>query len=254
MPPPRDRHEEDCSSNKQGAASCPAIPMTFLLFPKQPRTCAWPSAHSTITVGKEPARSSGAMEAASSTVVAICWRGRRSALPEWQREKGTAARRRPLLLAAMKIALLALVWPKTNIPRLYWNASASIPIGLYILTHHLPARNQLAVIRLPEPARALAAARGYLPVNALLVKPAAAGPSDAVCRHGPIIRINGRPRALAAMRDGRGRLLPRWHGCHRLTTSELFVLSSAPGSFDSRYIGPIAHGNVLGTAVPVWTP
>lgn len=161
--------------------------------------------------------------------------------------------RRLSLLATMAIALLALAWSKANVPKLYWNTSASIPIGLYILTDRVPAKNQLAVIRLPETARILAAARGYLPANARLIKPVAAGPGDNVCRHGPIIRINGRPCALANLRDARQRLLPRWHGCHHLTTSELFVLSSVPDSFDGRYIGPIEHGNVLGTAVPVWT-
>ncbi len=169
------------------------------------------------------------------------------------RSKGAAAQRRLLLLAAMTIALVALAWPKTSIPRLYWNASASIPIGLYILTDRVPVRNQLAVIRLPEPARALAATRAYLLANALLIKPIAAGIGDTVCRHGPIVRINGRLRALAAMRDGRQRFLPRWHGCHRLTTSEVFVLSTVSGSFDSRYIGPIDNRHVLGTAVPTWT-
>ena len=227
--------------------------MTFSLFPKPPPSCAWPSARSTITDGREPARNFDPMEAASSIVLAISGRGQRRARPEWRREKGATARRRPLLLAAMTIALVALAWPKMSIPRLYWNASASIPIGLYILTDLAPARNELAVIRLPESARILAAARGYLPANARLIKPVAAGPSDKVCRHGPIIRINGRPRALAAMRDGRERLLPRWHGCHRLTTSEVFVLSTVSGSFDSRYIGPIDSRQVLGTAEPIWT-
>src|SRR3546814_9782387 len=40
-------------------------------------------------------------------------------------------------------------------------------------------------------------------------------------------------------RDRRQRLLPRWHGCRYLTTSEVFVLSTVPGSFDSRYFGPV---------------
>ena len=113
--------------------------------------------------------------------------------------------------------------------------------------------NQLAVIRLPDTARALADARGYLPRQALLIKPVAAVPGDNVCRHGSFVTINGRPRAMAHTRDGQRRFLPRWHGCHRLGTSKLFVLSTVRGSFDGRYLGPIARGNVLGTAVPIWT-
>lgn len=162
-------------------------------------------------------------------------------------------RRRLLPLAAMAIALLALGWPKANVPKLYWNASSSVPTGLYVLTSQTPEKGQLALIQLPEPARALAAARGYLPVDASLIKPVAAGPGDTVCRHGSVVRINGQPRVVAAMKDGRQRLLPHWHGCHRLTTSELFVLSNVPGSFDGRYIGPLDSRHVLGTAVPIWT-
>ena len=226
--------------------------MTFSLFPKQPQTCVWPSARSTITDGKEPARSFDGMAAASFTVVAICWRGRKSARPEWQREKGTAERRRPLLLTTMTIALLALAWPKASVPKLYWNASPSVPTGLYMLKDQVPAIGQLALFHLPEPAKRLAVARGYLPANARLIKPVAAGPGDAVCRIGPFVTINGRSRALADMKDRQQRFLPRWHGCRRLKASELFVLSSVSGSFDGRYLGPIHRSNVLGTAVPVW--
>ena len=122
-----------------------------------------------------------------------------------------------------------------------------------MLTKRAPSKGQLAVIRLPKTARALADTRGYLPRRALLIKPVAAVPGDTVCRHGPFVTINGRLRAVAGSTDTRQRPLPRWHGCRHLATSELFVLSTVPGSFDGRYLGPIERGNVLGTAVPIWT-
>ena len=122
-----------------------------------------------------------------------------------------------------------------------------------MLTKRAPSKDQLAVIRLPEAARALAQTRGYLPRHALLLKPVAAVTGDAVCRHGPFVTINGRFRAIADRKDTRRRLLPRWRGCRHLATSELFVLSTISGSFDSRYFGPIERGHVLGTAVPIWT-
>lgn len=117
----------------------------------------------------------------------------------------------------------------------------------------LPAKGQLAVVRLPDAARALANARGYLPTGAVLIKPVAAVSGDVVCRHGPQVRINARLRAVADRSDRRQRLLPRWHGCRYLTTFDLFVLSTVGGSFDGRYFGPISRGAVLGTAVPIWT-
>jgi type IV secretory pathway protease TraF len=58
---------------------------------------------------------------------------------------------------------------------------------------------------------------------------------------------------LADAVDMRQRPLPQWDGCHRLTPSEIFVISSVRGSFDSRYIGRIHLRHVLGTAVPLWT-
>ena len=145
-----------------------------------------------------------------------------------------------------------LTWPKAIVPSLLWNGSSSIRIGLYARINQIPTSGQLAIIRLPDAARLLANARDYLPMDAHLIKPVAAGSGDIVCRHGPIIRINGRLRALAHRRDRRQRLLPRWHGCRYLTTSEVFVLSTVPGSFDSRYFGPVERAHVLGTAVPVW--
>lgn len=136
---------------------------------------------------------------------------------------------------------------------LLWNASPSVPTGLYMVTRQVPAKGNLAVVNLTEAARALAKARGYLPKGALLIKPVAAVSGDVVCRHGPLVRINARLRAVADRTDRRQRALPRWHGCRSLATSELFVLSTVRGSFDSRFFGPIARGTVLGTAVPIWT-
>jgi len=153
----------------------------------------------------------------------------------------------------MVFGLLMLTWPKAYVPSLLWNGSSSIPIGLYALTNGIAAKGQLAVVRLPNATKLLASARGYLPASGWLIKPVVAVSGDTVCRHGQIIRISGRLRALAHRRDTRQRLLPRWHGCRHLTAAEVFVLSTEPGSFDSRYFGPVEHGNVIGTAIPVWT-
>lgn len=154
----------------------------------------------------------------------------------------------------MAIALLALTWPKANVPLLLWNASPSIPIGLYMARSEKPARDHLAIVRLNQRVRRFADQRGYLPNSALLIKPVAASAGDAVCRHGGRIMINGRWRATARLRDGRGQVLPYWQGCVRLTGSQIFVLATAVGgSFDSRYIGPIDGVSVLGTGTTLWT-
>jgi type IV secretory pathway protease TraF len=122
-----------------------------------------------------------------------------------------------------------------------------------MLTRRVPAKGHLAIISLPEATAALADARGYLPARARLIKPVVASSGDTVCRYGLVVRIDGRPVALADELDSRQHPLPQWDGCHRLTPSELFVISGARGSFDSRYIGRIHVRHVLGTAVPIWT-
>ncbi len=193
------------------------------------------------------------MAAASSIVEVPCSLGRTSTPCEYQ-VLTNGARWHLARLSAMVIALLALSWPKGNVPKLLWNASPSIPIGLYMGTSRRPAKGDLAVIRLPEMVRRLAAHRGYLPRSTLLIKPVVASSGDVVCRHGTRIVINGVWRITSKVRDGRGRILPHWRGCVRLTASQVFALAATVNdSFDSRYIGPIEGEAVLGTGTAVWT-
>jgi type IV secretory pathway protease TraF len=100
--------------------------------------------------------------------------------------------------------------------------------------------------------RILAETRGYLGKGALLIKPVAAGAGDTVCRHGAVVTINGRIAARARSLDAAGRPLPVWSGCLKLGASDIFVLSVDPGSFDSRYLGPIDRAHVVGFALPIW--
>ena len=137
-------------------------------------------------------------------------------------------------------------------PRLLWNTSPSVPVGLDWISSAAPTTSELAVIRLPDAPRALAAARGYLEETALLIKPVAAGVGDLVCRHGAIVSINGQVAAHTKMADERGRQLPRWSDCILLAAGQVLVLTAAPDSFDSRYFGPIDRSHVIGAARPVW--
>jgi conjugative transfer signal peptidase TraF len=148
--------------------------------------------------------------------------------------------------------LLAALCSKAGAPVILWNASPSVPIGLYRLTSRPPQTAALAVIRLPEPLRVLAEARGYLRKGVLLIKPVVADTGDTVCRHGALVTINGRIAARARTLDAAGRSLPAWCGCFKLGASDIFVLSADPDSFDSRYMGPIDRGHVVGFALPIW--
>jgi conjugative transfer signal peptidase TraF len=166
-------------------------------------------------------------------------------------------RRRRASLAAIGVYAVALgatvAFPPT--PRLLWNATASAPIGLYwIVPEAAVPRGELVAARLPEPVRALAAWRDYLPSHVPVMKRVAAREGDTVCAFGEIVFINGQRVARRYRADGKGRPLPWWMGCRTLAPGELFLLMSAhPASFDGRYFGVTETHDVIGKAVPLWT-
>jgi conjugative transfer signal peptidase TraF len=165
-------------------------------------------------------------------------------------------RRRPLL-ALTGIALAALFVPALHSPqlRLVWNASASLPLGLYRIEPGAAVRiGDLALVR-PSPAlERFMAERHYVERNVPLLKPVAAVAGATVCQTGPRVTIDGRAVATALPHDRFGRPLPRWSGCRRLGAHELFLIAPASAaSFDSRYFGPVTQSQVIGRALPIWT-
>lgn len=136
---------------------------------------------------------------------------------------------------------------------LLWNTTASMPIGLYAVTRAMPKRGDLLVTRLPRDLELLAVSRAILSPNTPVLKPIAALAGDLVCRAGLVVRINGRFAAIARALDHRGRRLPTWRGCRRLSVSQVFLLARHPDSFDSRYYGPLDARLALGIAHPLVT-
>jgi conjugative transfer signal peptidase TraF len=139
-------------------------------------------------------------------------------------------------------------------PRIVWNATASAPRGLYLLTDRRAKRGDLVLVATPLGIRQLAAERGYVPANVPLVKRIAAEQGDRVCSTGNSISINGILVAVRRARDGQSRILPRWSGCRRLSAGDIFLLMmDVPSSFDGRYFGVTPRTAVLGRLVPLWT-
>jgi conjugative transfer signal peptidase TraF len=164
---------------------------------------------------------------------------------------------RRAFLAAVSVCAVVLgatvLVPPT--PRLLWNATASAPIGLYwVVPEAAAARGELVAVRLPEPVRALAAQRSYLPSSVPLLKRVVAMDGDAVCAFGDMVFVNGQRVARRFRVDGKGRPMPWWKGCRTLAQGELFLLMSThPLSFDGRYFGITGTQDVVGKAVPLWT-
>jgi len=172
--------------------------------------------------------------------------------------RAAKARRRSLIarsaaVSALGLALAATIFVPPR-PWLVWNASASVPRGLYAIGAPARAiRGAMVVARLPRRVREFAAARHYLPSDALLVKRVAAVAGDTVCASGTAILINGRKVAMRRARDRAGRVLPWWNGCVRLGPGQYFLLIAAsPLSFDGRYFGATTRADLVGTATLLW--
>lgn len=136
-----------------------------------------------------------------------------------------------------------------------WNASASVPEGLYFVQPNAPLHvGDLAVSTLPADARVLAAERQYLPSNVLLIKPVAATSGSKICRRGRTVSVDGNHVGDARPFDRLHRTMPDWQGCHELAASEIFLMNPAvPDSFDGRYFGPTSLGLAQGRAFPLLT-
>lgn len=141
-------------------------------------------------------------------------------------------------------------------PRLLWNETASVPVGLYRVRPGSALHvGDMATIRLPDRLALLLAKRGYLPFGVPLLKPVSALPGQTVCRAKDSVTIDGKRVGDALTSDHRGRPLPVWQGCHRLSPDEIFVMNPAePRSLDGRYFGPLPASSVIGRAVPIWLP
>ena len=165
------------------------------------------------------------------------------------------ARIATLALMATATALAAITIGPKPVPRLVWNASESVPMGLYGVQ---PARRlivtDLVVAFPPEPLTTFLAEGGYLPRGVPLIKRILALPDQVVCRTDLAITVDGIEMGTARERDRRGRLLPVWQGCRVVRPGEIFLMNwDEPASLDSRYFGPLPLAAIVGRADPIWT-
>jgi conjugative transfer signal peptidase TraF len=140
-------------------------------------------------------------------------------------------------------------------PHFIWNASKSVPIGLYRVQPATQiAVTDLVAVQPPDLLAAFLDLNGYLPVGVPMLKRVLALPGQTVCRIGLTITVDAIDMGQAHERDGRGRPLPAWHGCRVIADGDVFVMNwQSPDSLDSRYFGPLPASAVIGRAIPVWT-
>jgi conjugative transfer signal peptidase TraF len=175
----------------------------------------------------------------------------------------TAQQRRAarIILMAALVAILAIGTAIAGGYRI--NVTPSEPLGLWrIVPLYRPAAvNDLVFICPPETAAMRAArARGYLRSGscpgggvAPLIKTVIAVAGQHV-EIGVSVSVDGRgvSSSSLALRDGKGRpLTPFPSGI--LPPGYVFLHSAFPGSYDSRYFGPVPISGILGLAQEVFT-
>jgi conjugative transfer signal peptidase TraF len=151
------------------------------------------------------------------------------------------------------VALVAVTLVAAMPKRIFWNASASVPIGLYWAASPTQlAPGDVVIFDPPADIARFADRRGYLPAGTPMLKRVAGLTGDRVCRHGTEVRVAS-DIVSARLLDRQGRPLPAWEGCRTLGPGEVFLLNAnVPDSLDGRYFGPQSANRVRALAIPVW--
>lgn len=140
------------------------------------------------------------------------------------------------------------------------NMTRSYPLGLWRIEVMQRAPNVGDLVFICPPklwAFELALKRGYLPrglctngTGPLIKTVAALGGQDIAID--ARVHIDGRllENSYVQTSDGEGRALPAFSG-GVVPTGNVFLHSRFPGSYDSRYFGPIPAAGILGLARPI---
>jgi conjugative transfer signal peptidase TraF len=162
-----------------------------------------------------------------------------------------------LTTIAMTFGAVALVMSTIEeaTPAYIWNASKSVPIGLYqVQPVGRLVVTELVAVRPPEPLATFLDLNGYLPIGVPMLKRVLALPGQTVCRKGLTISVDAIEMGEALSRDRRGRPLPVWQGCRVVGADEVFLMNwQSEDSLDGRYFGLVPQSSVIGKALPMWT-
>ncbi len=163
-------------------------------------------------------------------------------------------RRSTLACALAGVGALALACSQGHTPIYMWNASASVPLGLYSLhSTKVLYIGELVAVLPPDPLATFLSDRTYLPRGIPMLKRVLALPGQTVCRVGLSIFVDTVAVGDARDRDSHGRPLPVWQGCRVIAGDQLFLMNwQSADSLDGRYFGPISSSAVIARAQPVW--
>jgi conjugative transfer signal peptidase TraF len=141
------------------------------------------------------------------------------------------------------------------------NTSASMPVGLYVVSTG-PDANLIEFCP-TEPFAHMAIVRGWRSAGscpdgaAPLVKPVVATAGDVVEMSARGIAVNGRmlPNTAPLSRDSQGRTLTSWLSGRWVVAGDAVWVASSYNShsFDSRYFGPVATSAIRDRVRPLLT-
>lgn len=160
-----------------------------------------------------------------------------------------------LLLTAGAAALALSTIAAEPAKHYVWNASGSVPIGLYRLqpTGDLSV-TQLVAVQPPEPVATFLADNSYLPRGVPMLKRVLALPGQTVCRDGLAVTVDNIAMGEARQHDSRSRPLPVWQGCRVVADGEVFLMNwRSVDSLDGRYFGVLPTSAIIARAEPLWT-
>lgn len=164
----------------------------------------------------------------------------------------------PVLVVGLVLLVLA-VFSATHRPLQRWmyNATDSIPKGLYVLhydTHSRPLRvGDIAVFAIPRGVLDIVIERRYIDPVFSLMKPIAAVAGDHVCTVQREVIVNRDSYGRIRPADSHGRPLPYFRTCGRVADDVIYTFTDDERSFDSRHYGPIKREDVIARATPLWT-
>ena len=164
--------------------------------------------------------------------------------------------KRPAILLFVAMGLASLAAPSVAVlpAWLIWNASASVPLGLYWVERPIGLEiGDLVVVMPPAPLAAFMVTRGYIGEDVPLLKHVAGLPGQRVCRSGATVTVDDIVLGEALPRDRLYRDLPDWQGCRLIQDGEVFLMNrEVQDSLDGRYFGPLPADAVIGQARPIW--
>ncbi|WP_196606568.1 S26 family signal peptidase [Pectinatus frisingensis] len=143
---------------------------------------------------------------------------------------------------------------KVQIPFLYFNTSASLPIGIYLQVPCKIRRGDIVIYNPLEMTKELAFSRKWIKEkNEFFIKRIGALPGDHYSINNLQFSIKGNYIGPVSLTDTAGRPLPQLKGDYVVPNGEFLPSTTNTHSFDGRYTGTVPIKNIKAKVIPLLT-